>query len=95
MMPLQSGSNINTRVLSFVLLWQGLNQMEQIREREWHRERKGETEEAKGEAIFMFNRWIQRTKENYGGQDREAEKYQKGNEGMTKNSSFKKDEIWK
>lgn len=31
---------MNSRLLGFVLLWERLNQMEQIREREGHREKR-------------------------------------------------------
>lgn len=67
MMPLQSGSNINGRLCSSVLLWERLNQMGE--EKGSDTERKGEAEEA----IFMLNRWTQRKKIIV---DREAEKYQ-------------------
>lgn len=54
MMPLQSGSNINARLRCSVLPWERLNQMG--KEKGSDTERKGETEQEKGEAIFMFNR---------------------------------------
>lgn len=68
------------------LLWERLNQMGE--EKGSDTERKGETEEEEGEAIFMFNRWTQRKKIIV---DSAAEKYQSSEIGNDKNSFFKRE----
>lgn len=88
MMPLECGLNINIRLLRFVLLWEGLNQMGKEKGSDTGREKEKQR-----------RRWVRRylclTDEHRGRKkiivDREAEKYQSSEKGNDRNSSFKRE----